>query len=77
MSSVKIQTIEKQVKVLDQEDLAIFRDWFRKYDSKVWEQKIKKDVRTGKLEKFAREARAAYKTGKTTPFFTLFCTDLP
>jgi hypothetical protein len=66
MSAVKIQTIEKQVKVLDRNDLAIFRDWFRKYDSKVWERKIKKDVRTGKLEKFAREASAAYKTGKTS-----------
>jgi hypothetical protein len=66
MSSIKIQNIEKQVKVLNQEDLAIFREWFWKYDSKVWERKIKKDVRTGKLEKFAREARAAYKTGKTT-----------
>jgi hypothetical protein len=66
MLSVKIQTIEKQVRVLDQGDLAAFRDWFTKYDSKVWEQKIKKDVRAGKLDKFAREARAAYKAGKTT-----------
>jgi len=66
MLSVKIQTIEKQVRVLDQGDLAAFRDWFTKYDSKVWEQKIKKDVRAGKLYKFAREARAAYKAGKTT-----------
>jgi hypothetical protein len=66
MSSVKIQTIEKQVKVLDQDDLAAFRDWFAKYDAKVWEQKIKKDIGAGKLEKYAREARAAYKAGKTT-----------
>jgi len=66
MPSVKIQTIEKQVKVLNEGDLAIFRDWFSKYDAKIWDHKMKKDVRAGKLEKFAREAPAAYKTGKTT-----------
>jgi hypothetical protein len=66
MSAAKILTIEKQVKDLGQDDLAAFRDWFRKYDAKLWDQQIKKDVRSGKLEKFAREARAAYKTGKFT-----------
>jgi hypothetical protein len=66
MSAAKVQTIEKQVKNLDQTDLVAFRDWFRKYDSKVFDQKIKKYVRAGKLDKFAREAHAAYKAGKTT-----------
>ena len=66
MSAARIQTIEKQVKDLDQDDLAVFRDWFSKYDAKIWDQKIKKDARSGKLDKFAREAHAAYKAGKTT-----------
>jgi hypothetical protein len=66
MSAAKVQTIEKQVKNLDKADLVAFRDWFRKYDSKVLDRKIKTDVQAGKLEKFVREAQAAYKTGKTT-----------
>ena len=66
MSAAKIQTIEKQVKNLGQDDLTAFRDWFRKYDSDVWDRQIAKDAKGGKLGKYAREARAAYKAGKTT-----------
>ena len=66
MPATIIRTIEKQVKKLNPNALAAFRDWFRKYDSDAWDRQIKRDARTGKLEKYAREARAAYKAGKTT-----------
>jgi hypothetical protein len=44
MSAARIQTIEKQVKNLDQDDWAVFRDWFSKYDARVWHQRINKDA---------------------------------
>lgn len=57
--------LEREVKNLNRSSLAAFRDWFRKYDSEVWDRQIEGDIHTGKFEKLAREAVAARKTGKT------------
>jgi len=61
----KVQSLEREIKKLDKASLAVFRDWFRKYDSEVWDQQIERDVHAGKLEKLAQEAIAAHKAGKT------------
>lgn len=61
----RIQVVEHEVKKLDRASLAAFRDWFRKYDAAVWDDQIERDVRLGKLDKFAREALQAHKAGKT------------
>jgi len=65
MLATKIKVIERQVKNLDRTGLAAFRDWFRKFDSDAWDRQITRDVRAGKLEKLAKQAIAAHKTGKS------------
>ncbi|OGR82836.1 MAG: hypothetical protein A2901_03910 [Elusimicrobia bacterium RIFCSPLOWO2_01_FULL_54_10] len=60
-----VQLIERRVRELDRSGLAAFRNWFRKYDSELWDEQINKDIRSGKLEKFAKHALAAHKRGKT------------
>jgi hypothetical protein len=59
----KIQDLERKVQKLSREELAAFRDWFRKYDSDEWDRQIEQDIRAGRLENLAKEAMAEYKSG--------------
>jgi len=61
----RIQVVEQEVKKLDKAGLAVFRNWFRKYDAAIWDDQIEKDVHAGKLSRLAREALKAHKAGKT------------
>ena len=60
-----VQWLEHKVRELDRTSLVAFRDWFRKYDSNLWDDQIEKDIRSGKLEKFAKQALSEHKRGKT------------
>ena len=60
-----VQLLERKVQKLDRSSLAAFRKWFRKYDSELWDEQIEKDARSGKLEKFAKQALAEHNRGKT------------
>ena len=59
-----VKQLELQVKKLGRSKLAEFREWFRRYDADAWDRQIERDVRSGKLAKFAKEAIASYKSGK-------------
>ena len=61
----RVQVVEHEVKKLDRTSLSVFRNWFRKYDAAAWDNQIERDVRGGRLDKFAREALRAHKAGKT------------
>jgi len=61
----KIESIEQEVRNLSPSDLAAFRRWFFEFDAQNWDRQIEKDVREGKLDKFADEALAAHRAGKS------------
>jgi hypothetical protein len=61
----KVQKLEQEIKKLNREELASFRDWFRKYDSDGWDCQIAKDINLGKLDNLAEQAMAAHKAGKS------------
>jgi len=61
----KIENIEQEVRNLSPADLAAFRRWFLEFDAQVWDGQIEMDVREGKLDKFADEALAAHRAGKS------------
>ena len=63
MARVEELTIE--VQQLDRDELAAFRDWFRKYDSDEWDKEIEEDVSAGRLNKLANEAIAEHRAGRT------------
>ena len=65
MLGTKVKVLERQVKNLDRNGLAAFRDWFRKFDSDAWDRQIERDARTGRLERLAQQAISASKSGKT------------
>jgi len=64
----KVQQLEQEIQKLNREELASFRDWFRKFDSDEWDCQIEKDINMGRLDKMADEAIAAHKAGKTKEF---------
>lgn len=61
----KVQQLEQEIQKLNREELASFRDWFRKFDSDEWDCQIEKDITMGRLENMADEAIAAHNAGKT------------
>ena len=61
----RIEKLENEVQQLNPDELAAFRDWFRKYDSDEWDKEIERDVSAGRLDKLAEEAIAAHKAGRT------------
>jgi hypothetical protein len=62
MSDVK--SIEKAVEALPPAELAEFRRWFAEFDAVAWDDQIEHDAKSGKLDHFASEALADYKSGK-------------
>ncbi len=61
----KVEKLENEVRQLNPDDLATFRDWFRRYDSDEWDKEIERDVLAGRLDRSAEEAIAAHKAGRT------------
>ena len=60
-----IEKLEREAQKLSREELAAFREWFRKYDSDEWDRQIENDVRSGKVDLLAEEAVAEHKAGRT------------
>ncbi len=63
----KVEKIEQQVQALSPEELAQFRAWFLEFDWAVWDRRIERDVRAGRLDALAEQALHDHKTGKTKP----------
>ena len=61
----KVEKLENEVQQLNPDELAAFRDWFRRYDSDEWDKEIERDVSAGRLDKLAEEAITAHKAGRT------------
>ena len=61
----KVQTIEKEVKSLNRDELAEFRDWFLEFDAEAWDAQIERDAGSGKLDKIAQEALDEHKRGES------------
>lgn len=49
----RVEDIERQVQALSPGELAQFRAWFLEFDSVVWDRRIDRDVRAGRLDALA------------------------
>ena len=61
----RVEELANEVQQLNRQELAAFRDWFRKYDSDAWDREIEEDVSAGRLDKLASEAIAEHRAGRT------------
>ena len=62
-----VERIEQEIKALSQEELAELRAWLLEFDWAAWEQQLDRDVREGKLDHLANEARHEQTSGHTKP----------
>ena len=61
----KIEILEKEIESLSSEELKVFRNWFIEYDAQLWDEQVKVDIKSGKLDAFAEEAIKSHKKGKS------------
>jgi hypothetical protein len=59
----KIEDIAKAVERLSPEELARFRAWFEEFDARLFDERIERDAKAGKLDKLIAEARANLRAG--------------
>jgi hypothetical protein len=60
----KLEDIEKAVTKLAPAELAKFRAWFEAFDAALFDEKIGRDVESGKLDRLADKARADFCAGR-------------
>ena len=63
-----VENIEKAVTKLTQVQFAKFRAWFEEYDARLFDEKIERDAKAGKLDAIAAKARANHKAGRREEF---------
>jgi hypothetical protein len=54
---------KKQSKNLAPQELERFRGWFDNFDSARFDEKIERDVQSGRLDELAKQALAAHRDG--------------
>lgn len=63
----KLEQIEKSVEALSKDELKQFAAWFAELQAERWDRQIEADASSGKLDRFAEEALAELKAGRTRP----------
>ena len=53
---------------LSAREIAELRDWLEELDARLFDEKIERDAKAGKLDKLADEARANLKAGRGEEF---------
>ena len=61
----RVETIEKAVRKLSDEELATFREWFAQFDAEAWDRELEADIASGKLDALVEQALAHHKAGTT------------
>jgi len=61
----KLEQIAKTVETLSEKEKAKFRRWYADWDARLFDEKLERDAKAGKLDKLAERARAAHKAGRT------------
>lgn len=51
-----IEHIEDEIRKMNAEELAEFRNWFLEFDARQWDKQIEEDAHSGKLNKIAEKA---------------------
>ena len=60
-----IEDLEKAVSKLPPDQLARFRAWFEKFDAARFDGRLEIDIRAGRLDRIAEQAREAHRKGQT------------
>ena len=64
----KLEQIAAAIEKLSAEEIAKLRDWFDELDARLFDEKIERDAKAGKLDNIADEALADLKAGRGEEF---------
>ena len=62
-SMSKLEQIQSSIETLSASEIAKLRDWFIELDARLFDEKIERDAKSGKLDKLAERALADHKAG--------------
>jgi hypothetical protein len=60
-----VEEIEKAVEELPPDKLAKFRAWFDSFEAALFDRRLERDAKNGKLDDLANKAIADYKKGRS------------
>ena len=60
----KLEDIEAAIASLSPEDIAKLRDWFEEFEARLFDERIERDAKAGKLDQLAAEARADHRASR-------------
>ncbi len=61
----KLEQIKASIESLSAEEIAKLRDWFDDLDGRLFDEKIERDAKAGRLEGLADEALAEHARGSS------------
>jgi len=62
----RVESIERDIQNLSEDELADLRRWFAVFDAEAWDRQFEDDVRAGKLDQYAEWALRDHAAGKST-----------
>ena len=64
----KLEQIQSTIEKLSPEEIALLREWLAELDARLFDEKIERDAKSGKLDKLMAEARSNLKAGRGEEF---------
>lgn len=64
----RLEQIQLSIEQLSVDEIARLREWLDELDARIFDEKIERDAKAGKLDKLAAEARANMKAGRGEDF---------
>jgi hypothetical protein len=64
----KLEQIQSSIEKLSADEIAKLRAWLDELDARLFDEKIERDAKAGKLNKLAEEARLNLKAGRGEEF---------
>jgi hypothetical protein len=64
----KLEQIQSTIEKLSASEIAKLREWLDELEARLFDEKIERDAKAGKLDKLASAARANLKAGRGEEF---------
>lgn len=63
----KLEKIEQEVAQLGPDDIRAFAEWFARFQADLRDRQIERDANEGRLDAFAEQALADFRSGRAAP----------
>ena len=61
---MSLKEIETAIEQLPPAELTQLAKWFEEHHARIWDRQIEEDIRAGKLDRLAEQARAEFEAGR-------------